>query len=315
MSGEKTATKQRAAMGWWTTKGESSWGHQVAKQWGGPATQWNAVSATEAQEAYQTTVEDAVTQVAQELTLPLNRFRIKHTAYLYPGSHVAKYVRIKIYVLDSTGQWVKAIDQITKDNVSALAGGRSKPRSARGKLQIGFERQLKNALNGTSHLATKRTTSATTELSYNAARTPSRPAAPVAPAPAASGWKCFLTTACLEYRGLPDDCDELRILRDFRDGYLRSLPEGEELIEEYYRIAPTIVERIKRSDFAPDVFARLYDDLVRTCVDLIRAGNNREALEVYCAWVRFLKLKYLEGADVESPSDLLALHGSCVGTA
>ena len=38
---------------------------------------------------------------------------------------------------------------------------------------------------------------------------------------------CFLTSACTEARGLPDDCHELTVLRSFRDGYLRSQPEGE----------------------------------------------------------------------------------------
>ena len=44
---------------------------------------------------------------------------------------------------------------------------------------------------------------------------------------------CFLTSACTEARGLPDDCHELTVLRSFRDGYLRSQPEGEAEIAEY----------------------------------------------------------------------------------
>ena len=44
---------------------------------------------------------------------------------------------------------------------------------------------------------------------------------------------CFLTSACTEARGLPDDCHELTVLRAFRDGYLRSQPEGEAEIAEY----------------------------------------------------------------------------------
>ena len=38
---------------------------------------------------------------------------------------------------------------------------------------------------------------------------------------------CFLTSACVAARGLPDDCAELTALRAFRDGYVRSQPEGE----------------------------------------------------------------------------------------
>ena len=56
---------------------------------------------------------------------------------------------------------------------------------------------------------------------------------------------CFLTSACTEARGLPDDCHELTVLRSFRDGYLRSQPEGEAEIAEYYAVAPKIVDAIR----------------------------------------------------------------------
>lgn len=37
---------------------------------------------------------------------------------------------------------------------------------------------------------------------------------------------CFITTAVCEAAGLPDDCAELTAFRAFRDGYLRSWPDG-----------------------------------------------------------------------------------------
>lgn len=49
---------------------------------------------------------------------------------------------------------------------------------------------------------------------------------------------CFLTSACVEAKGLPDDCSELSVLRHFRDSYLAGIEEGKAEICEYYHVAP-----------------------------------------------------------------------------
>ena len=41
---------------------------------------------------------------------------------------------------------------------------------------------------------------------------------------------CYLTTACVAARGLPDTCIELQTLRAFRDGVLARQPGGREEI-------------------------------------------------------------------------------------
>lgn len=56
-----------------------------------------------------------------------------------------------------------------------------------------------------------------------------------------------MTTACCEYKGLGDDCYELQTLRNLRDEYIRKQPYGEELIKNYYKEAPEIVIKIKKS--------------------------------------------------------------------
>ena len=294
MSDGRNATRQRAATYTWGsqwTAPSSSWGHQLAKQWGGPATQWNAASASDAQEAYQTVVEDAVTKVSEDDGVPLENFRLKHTAYLYPGTNVAKFMRIKIYVRNRRGHWVKAVDQSTRDNATALAGGRSDPTSTRGTLQIDFENQLRRALGGKAAPTGKGTHGKKVTSGSTAWRPTGPPTRTRVPAAPSGGW-CFLTSACIEARGLADDCRELTVLRAFRDGYMRSLPQGEELIAEYYRIAPAIVEQIQCSDSRLEVLDRLYQDLVLPCVELIREGKNEEALENYCRHVRLLCEKY-----------------------
>ena len=104
---------------------------------------------------------------------------------------------------------------------------------------------------------------------------------------------CFLTSACVEARGLSDDCHELTVLRYFRENYLRAIPEGPDEIAEYYFIAPQIVSAIKRGEGAETVFDELYEKLVKPCVVMIEAGNNHGAHELYKTTVKLLKDKYL----------------------
>ena len=63
-------------------------------------------------------------------------------------------------------------------------------------------------------------------------------------APPAKG--CFLTTACCEVLGLPDDCFELRTLRRYRDESLAAMPGGNAAIAAYYLVAPSILDRLSR---------------------------------------------------------------------
>mgnify|MGYP003307677071 CR=1 FL=1 len=103
---------------------------------------------------------------------------------------------------------------------------------------------------------------------------------------------CFLTSACTEARGLPDDCEELTILRAFRDGYMKSLPQGQAEICEYYHIAPAIVEKIRSLPNATEIFDCIYTELVLPCVALIRTEKNEEAYLRYREYVQFLQVKY-----------------------
>ena len=106
---------------------------------------------------------------------------------------------------------------------------------------------------------------------------------------------CFLTSACVEAKGLPDDCNELMTLRRFRDGYMRSQPNGAADICEYYHTAPVIVERIKQLPNASDVFEAIYSELVIPCVSLIESGKNREAYIKYRNYTKKLQQQYIEG--------------------
>ena len=91
---------------------------------------------------------------------------------------------------------------------------------------------------------------------------------------------CYLTSACVEAKGLPDDCEELTVLRNFRDNWLKQQPGGAEEIAEYYMTAPQIVAEINKQADAREIWNELYDALVVPCVKLIQAGAMEQARAV-----------------------------------
>jgi hypothetical protein len=104
---------------------------------------------------------------------------------------------------------------------------------------------------------------------------------------------CFLTTACVESAGLPDDCRELTVLRRFRDGYVAHLPDGAALIAEYYATAPHIVARIQRSPDRIEALGEILSE-VRCAVVLIEGDRPEEALAVYAAMFRRLRVRFAD---------------------
>lgn len=92
---------------------------------------------------------------------------------------------------------------------------------------------------------------------------------------------CYITTAVCQSRGLPDDCEELTLLRDYRDHYLKGLPEGEALIRKYYDIAPTIVKHINEREDAQRIYEQINLDYIRPCIGMIRRGELEACREHY----------------------------------
>lgn len=99
---------------------------------------------------------------------------------------------------------------------------------------------------------------------------------------------CYLSTACVEFAGLPDDCHELTVLRHFRDDYLGSRHDGAHLIAEYYAIAPNIIDDIDARSNRIQIYANILAT-VRSCVRQIEAGNMESAMRQYQTMVRELQ--------------------------
>ena len=101
------------------------------------------------------------------------------------------------------------------------------------------------------------------------------------------GGGCFITSAVCETFNLPDDCDELTLLRKFRDEYVVVHYPG--IVKEYYRCAPDIVECLNRRKDKKEIYFHIKKDYVDKCVKYIKNGKNEEAILCYSEMYFYLR--------------------------
>lgn len=107
-----------------------------------------------------------------------------------------------------------------------------------------------------------------------------------------SGGGCYITTACVEYAGLDDNCHELEVLRYYRD----KLVDEDELFRnsvlDYYRKAPIIVQKIMIDKDKNMILDFLYNELVKKTISLLESGNIEAAKSHYLSIFHKLENKY-----------------------
>ncbi len=104
---------------------------------------------------------------------------------------------------------------------------------------------------------------------------------------------CFITTATCLSLGKGDNCYELNTFRKFRDEWLLKQPGGEKLVEEYYTIAPLIVESINSLPEKHKIFTTIWRKYLKECLKLIENGKYEEAKALYLTMVTDLKGRFL----------------------
>ena len=105
---------------------------------------------------------------------------------------------------------------------------------------------------------------------------------------------CFITTAVCRWEGKPDDCAELTAFRAFRDGWLSRQPDGQKLIDEYYDIAPAIVQAMRYADNEAARCAQLRREYLLPCYTALRDNAPDRCKELYIEMVQSLKQTYFE---------------------
>lgn len=101
--------------------------------------------------------------------------------------------------------------------------------------------------------------------------------------------------------GKPDNCEELRLMRFFRDGWLRDQPDGIALIKDYYQTAPAIVEKINQQPDRKAIYEEIYQNHILPCVESIKTERFADSKRIYINMVTNLKKQfvYLAGKEYE----------------
>ena len=96
-----------------------------------------------------------------------------------------------------------------------------------------------------------------------------------------SGNGCFVTEACCTVMGLDDNCYEMERFRNFRDNWLAKQPGGDDLISEYYEIAPKIVKSIHNRNDSTAILLNIWNEYLKPCLSLIENDKQLNCRSLY----------------------------------
>lgn len=99
---------------------------------------------------------------------------------------------------------------------------------------------------------------------------------------------CFITTSVCSFYEKQDNCEELTLLRNYRDTWLCNQKDGKNLIQEYYKIAPRIVQQIETSPHYAFYCRFLYHSFILPCISLIKKNKMDECKTKYVKMINFL---------------------------
>lgn len=103
---------------------------------------------------------------------------------------------------------------------------------------------------------------------------------------------CFLTTACVHHKKLPDDCDELQTLRHLRDDFMMGNKEGELLVNQYAITGPAIVRAINGCINKEVIYDYMHQHMILPAARLVQQHKYEEATMLYKTFVKALSEKY-----------------------
>lgn len=104
---------------------------------------------------------------------------------------------------------------------------------------------------------------------------------------------CYITTAVCQSLAKPDNCFELNAIRKFRDNWLKHQEDGNEIVENYYRLAPLIVEKINNGLDSDRIYLEIWNSYLKQFFEMICGGKNEMAKKIYLNMVDDLSARYL----------------------
>lgn len=102
---------------------------------------------------------------------------------------------------------------------------------------------------------------------------------------------CFITTAVCAASGKADNCEELELLRNFRDTYMMPDPYRAQEVETYYLEAPTIVSDINSLPKLQreGIYKEFLEDYIEPAVWAIKTSRYHEAHIIYVNLFNYAK--------------------------
>jgi hypothetical protein len=82
-------------------------------------------------------------------------------------------------------------------------------------------------------------------------------------------------------------------LRDYRDNWLHKHPNGEEIIEKYYEVAPKICSELSLFDNNSEIYDAIYERYILPCIKFIENQKYERTKKLYTEMVDILAEKYL----------------------
>lgn len=102
---------------------------------------------------------------------------------------------------------------------------------------------------------------------------------------------CFISTAVCQILGKTDNCEELKLLRNFRDNFLANNPSLQSIVDEYYVISPQIADALRDNPHRYKIAKDILDCHINPILILIKDGRNIEAISSYRTMVDKLQLR------------------------
>lgn len=99
---------------------------------------------------------------------------------------------------------------------------------------------------------------------------------------------CYITTAVCRYLGKQDDCHILNTFRRYRDEWLQNQPDGIELIEKYYSVAPEMVEWLDGLPNKNEIYFQITEYYIKPCYRLIKHKKFNECKIHYIKMLNFV---------------------------
>ncbi len=104
---------------------------------------------------------------------------------------------------------------------------------------------------------------------------------------------CYITTATCKYLGKSDDCYELEKFREYRDKILIRDPDGEDLIKEYYQVAPQIVKNVDNMCNSKEIYFMIWNEYLKPCLRFLECGEYANCKDLYVKMVKKMQIQYL----------------------